>query len=146
MVVQIELRSVQRIFYKDGERVKSVNSLSLISTLLILEIETTQENDVIANLSADIELQPEEDDPDTKRLQMVILESLVLRRDTDVDPHSGDVETKVLVTDGEEIVKGATIARTEIQCRSTGEVQGIREGSRSYSSHFNCPRKRCGYS
>ncbi len=126
---QIELRSVQRIFYKDGERVKSVNSLSLISTLLILEIETTQENDIIANLSADIELQPEEDDPDTKRLQMVILESLVLRRDTDVDPHSGDVETKVLVTDGEEIVKGATIARTEIQCRSTGEVQGIREGA-----------------
>ena len=126
---QIELRSVQRIFYKDGERVKSVNSLSLISTLLILEIETTQENDIIANLSADIELQPEEDDPDTKRLQMVILESLVLRRDTDVDPHSGDVETKVLVTDGEEIVKGATIARTEIQCRSTGEVQGIREGT-----------------
>ncbi len=126
---QIELRSVQRIFYKDGERVKSVNSLSLISTLLILEIETTQQNDIIANLSADIELQPEEDDPDTKRLQMVILESLVLRRDTDVDPHSGDVETKVLVTDGEEIVKGATIARTEIQCRSTGEVQGIREGA-----------------
>ena len=126
---QIELRSVQRIFYKDGERVKSVNSLSLISTLLILEIETTQQSDIIANLSADIELQPEEDDPDTKRLQMVILESLVLRRDTDVDPHSGDVETKVLVTDGEEIVKGATIARTEIQCRSTGEVQGIREGA-----------------
>ncbi len=126
---QIELRSVQRIFYKDGERVKSVNSLSLISTLLILEIETTQEKDIIANLSADIELQPEEDDPDTKRLQMVILESLVLRRDTDVDPHSGDVETKVLVTDGEEIVRGATIARTEIQCKSTGEVQGIREGA-----------------
>ncbi len=126
---QIELRSVQRIFYKDGERVKSVNSLSLISTLLILEIETSQQSDIIANLSADIELQPEEDDPDTKRLQMVILESLVLRRDTDVDPHSGDVETKVLVTDGEEIVKGATIARTEIQCRSTGEVQGIREGA-----------------
>ncbi len=126
---QIELRSVQRIFYKDGERVKSVNSLSLISTLLILEIDTSEVSDIIANLSADIELQPEEDDPDTKRLQMVILESLVLRRDTDVDPHSGDVETKVLVTDGEEIAKGATIARTEIQCKSTGEVQGIREGA-----------------
>ena len=126
---QIELRSVQRIFYKDGERVKSVNSLSLISTQLVLEIETTEETDIIANLSADIELQPEEDDPDTKRLQMVILESLVLRRDTDVDPHSGDVQTKILVEDGEEIAKGATIARTEIQCKSAGEVQGIREGA-----------------
>jgi len=126
---QIELRSVQRIFYKDGERVKSVSSLSLISTQLILEIETTEESDIIANLSADIELQSEEEDPNTKRLQMVILESLVLRRDTDVDPHSGDVQTRIMVKDGEEIVKGATIARTEIQCKSSGEVQGIREGA-----------------
>ncbi len=126
---QIELRSVQRIFYKDGERVKSVNSLSLVSTQLVLEIETTEENDVIANLSADIELQPDEDDPDTQRLQMVILESLVLRRDKDVDPHSGEIQTRILVEDGEEIAKGATIARTEILCKSAGEVQGIREGA-----------------
>ena len=126
---QIELRSVQRIFYKDGERVKSVSSLSLISTQLVLEIETTEATDIIANLSADIELQPEDDDSDTKRLQMVILESLVLRRDTDVDPHSGEVQTRILVQDGEEIAKGATIARTEILCKSAGEVQGIREGA-----------------
>lgn len=126
---QIELRSVQRIFYKDGERVKSVSSLSLLSTQLVLEIDTTEESDVIANLSADIELQPDEDDSDTQRLQMVILESLVLRRDTDVDPHSGQIQTKVLVEDGQEITKGATIARTEIQCKSAGEVQGIQEGS-----------------
>ena len=126
---QIELRSIQKIFYKDGERVKSVSSLSLLSTQLVLEVETTEENDVIANLSADIELQPDEDDPDTRRLQMVILESLVLRRDTDVDPHSGEIQTRVLVEDGQEIAKGATIARTEILCKSAGEVQGIREGA-----------------
>ena len=126
---QIELRSVQRIFYKDGERVKSVSSLSLLSTQLVLEIETSEKTDVIANLSADIELQPDEDHPDTQRLQMVILESLVLRRDTDVDPHSGEIKTRVLVEDGQEIAKGATIARTEIQCKSSGEVQGIREGA-----------------
>ncbi|MEM8675221.1 MAG: DNA-directed RNA polymerase subunit beta' [Cyanobacteria bacterium P01_G01_bin.67] len=126
---QIELRSVQRIFYKDGERVKSVSSLSLLSTQLVLEIETTEESDVIANLSADIELLPESDDSDIHTLQMVILESLVLRRDTDVDPHSGEIQTRVLVEDGQEIAKGATIARTEILCKSAGEVQGIREGA-----------------
>lgn len=125
---QIELRSVQRIFYKDGERVKSVSSLSLLSTQLVLEIETTEENDVIANLSADIELIADEDS-NAHTLQMVILESLVLRRDTDVDPHSGEIQTRVLVKDGQEIAKGATIARTEILCKSAGEVQGIREGA-----------------
>jgi DNA-directed RNA polymerase subunit beta' len=128
---RIELRSVQRLFYKDGERVKSVNSVSLLSTQLVLEIDGTEDAEMTANLSADIELQPDEDDDETKRLQMVILESLVLRRDTDADPHSGDIQTRVLVEDGQEIAKGATIARTEILCKSSGEVRGIREGAES---------------
>ena len=59
---------------------------------------------------------------------MVILESLVLRRDTDADPHSGEIETRILVEDGQEIPKGATIASTEIKCKSSGQVRGIREG------------------
>jgi DNA-directed RNA polymerase subunit beta' len=154
---QIELRSVQRIFYKDGERVKSVNSLSLLSTQLVLEIDTTEEHDLIANLSADIELQPDEDNSDTQRLQMVILESLVLRRDTDVDPHSGEIQTRVLVHDGEEIPKGATIARTEILCKSAGEVQGIKEGAEAIrrilivrdsdvvTYELNIPQSECRY-
>jgi DNA-directed RNA polymerase subunit beta' len=125
---KIELRSIQRLFYKDGERVKSVSSVSLLSTQLVLEMETEATTDAIANLSADIELLGDEDDSEDKRLQMVILESLVLRRDTDADPHSGEIHTKVLVEDGQEIAKGATIARTEIQCKSSGEVRGIREG------------------
>jgi DNA-directed RNA polymerase subunit beta' len=126
---QIELRSVQRLFYKDGERVKSVGGVSLLSTQLVLEIDTAEEVDTAANLSADIELQVDEDNPDQQRLQMVILESLVLRRDTDADPYSGEIQTRVLVEDGQEITKGATIARTEIRCKTAGEVRGIREGS-----------------
>ncbi len=126
---QIELRAKQKLFYKDGERVKSVSSVSLLSTQLVLEIEGSESEETVANLSADIELQADEDDPDTKRLQMVILESLVLRRDADVDPLSGEIKTRVLVEDGQEITKGATIARTEIICRTSGEVRGIREGT-----------------
>ncbi len=125
---KIELRSVQRLFFKDGERVKSVNGVSLLSTQLVLEIDNVDELETPANLSADIELQVDENDPETQRLQMVILESLVLRRDTDADPHSGEIETKVLVTQGQEIPQGATIASTEIKCKSSGQVRGIREG------------------
>ena len=125
---KIELRSVQRLFYKDGERVKSVNGVSLLSTQLVLEIDSADELEGPANLSADIELKSDESDPETQRLQMVILESLVLRRDTDADPHSGEIETRILVEDGQEIPKGATIASTEIKCKSSGQVRGIREG------------------
>ena len=124
---QIELRSVQKIFYKDGERVKSVSGVSLLSTQLTLEIDAADDIEVIPNLSADIELKPAQEDPEIQRLQLVIIEALVLRRDTDADPHSGDIETRVLVKDGQEIAREETIARTEIICRSEGTVRGIRE-------------------
>jgi DNA-directed RNA polymerase subunit beta' len=125
---QIELRSVQRLFYKDGERVKSVEGISLLSTQLVLEIKGSEESEPDSNLSADIELKVDPEDPNKQNLQLVILESLVLRRDTDIDPLSGGIQTKVLVEDGQEIKKGAVVARTEILCKEPGIVRGIKEG------------------
>ncbi len=123
---QIELRTVQRIFFKDGERVKSVEGCQLLSTQLVLEI-SSDEPESISHLTADIELQPSEDN-DSQRLQLVILESLILRRDSDNDPLGGSIHTRVLVHDGMEIAPGAVVARTEIQCKETGQVRGIRSG------------------
>ncbi len=123
---QIELRSVQRLYYKDGERVKSVEGSQLLSTQLVLEF-TGAESDSVTHLAADIELQDDEE-ADCKRLQLVILESLVLRRDVETDPHSGMTQTRVLVKDGQQIPAGAVLARTEIQCKEPGIVRGIKEG------------------
>ncbi|MGK7872606.1 MAG: DNA-directed RNA polymerase subunit beta' [Xenococcaceae cyanobacterium] len=120
---KIQLRSVQRLFYKDKERVKSVEGVCLLGTQLVLEIDS----DTVGALSADIELKPDSEDPDKVLLQLVILESLVLRRDTDMDPY-GLVRTRILVQDGEEIPPNAVVSRTEIQCKEKGEVRGIREG------------------
>jgi DNA-directed RNA polymerase subunit beta' len=124
---KIELRSVQRLFYKDGERVKSIDGVQLLSTQLVLEIEE-KEGDHFTNLSADIELHPDEDEPGVSRLQLVILESLVLRRDMDNDPLGGQIQTKVLVKSGDEIPQGAVVARTEIQCKEGGIVRGVGSG------------------
>ncbi|TRV01350.1 MAG: DNA-directed RNA polymerase subunit beta' [Microcystis wesenbergii Mw_QC_B_20070930_S4] len=131
----IELRSVQRIFFKDGERVKSVEGCQLISTQLVLEI-SSEEPESVSHLTADIELEPIPqgsakrcEDTDCQRLQLVILESLVLRRDSDNDPLGGNIQTRVLVQDGDEIPPGAVVARTEIQCKEAGEIRGIRKGS-----------------
>ena len=127
---KIELRSVQRLYFKDGERVKSVEGVSLLTTQLILEIDSdsSKEGDTSSNLSADIELVPDEENPESYHLQMVILESLVLRRDSDSDPLGGTIQTRLLVEDAQEIPKGAVVARTEIQCKAEGEVRGIKEG------------------
>jgi DNA-directed RNA polymerase subunit beta' len=123
---QIELRSVQRLYYKDGERVKSVEGSQLLSTQLVLEF-TGSEKDSVTHLAADIELQDDEEN-DCKRLQLVILESLVLRRDVETDPHSGTTQTRVLVKDGQHIPAGEVLARTEIQCKEAGIVRGIKDG------------------
>lgn len=119
----IRLRAIQRIPYKDGERVKSVEGLELLRTQLILEID----NDA-PQLAADIELIPDESNSELMRLQLVILESLVIRRDVAADQTQGSTHTRLLVQDGEQIAPGAVVARTEIQCKDAGIIRGIREG------------------
>ncbi|MCT7951075.1 DNA-directed RNA polymerase subunit beta' [Ancylothrix sp. C2] len=117
------LRSVQRLPYKDGERVKSVEGVDLLRTQLILEIDGNTQ------LAADIELVRSEEDADLLRLQLVILESLIVRRDVAADALSGSTNTRILVEDGDRIVAGEVVARTEIQCKESGIVGGIRTGS-----------------
>lgn len=126
----IELRAVQRMFYKDSERVKAVEGVELLRTQLVLEIEQGHSSEHTgAPMVADIELIPDEDDPEIQRLQLVILESLVLRRDITADATQGSTNTRLLVEDGQEIPPGAVVARTEIQSKEAGEVRGIREGA-----------------
>jgi len=163
----ISLKAVQRLPYKDGERVKSVEGLELLRTQLILEIGGDA-----PQLAADIELLPDEMDaeafgadgsgpawggdrvedafdvsvhgnageialrdmeaaePQSKpmRLQLVILESLAVRRDIIADPTQGSTHTRLLVEDGQSIAPGAVVTRTEILCKEAGIVRGIHSG------------------
>ncbi|MBE9079055.1 DNA-directed RNA polymerase subunit beta' [Romeria aff. gracilis LEGE 07310] len=120
----IRLRALQRIVYKDGERVKSVEGLEILRTQLVLEID-----DEATQLAADIELMPDETDDELMRLQLVILETLTVRRDVSADQTQGRTQTRLLVEDGQTIEPGAVVARTEIQSKEAGEVRGIREGT-----------------
>ncbi len=117
------LRTVQRLPYKDGERVKSIAGVELLRTQLVLDIEKDA-----PQLVADIELVEDPKDPEVKRLQLVILESLVVRRDITADPTQGSTVTRLLVQEGQVVPPGAVVARTEIQCKEGGQIRGIREG------------------
>jgi DNA-directed RNA polymerase subunit beta' len=119
----IKLRAVQRMPYKDGERVRSVDGLELLKIQLVLEIDKDA-----PQLAADIELVEDETDAEVLRLQLVILESLVIRRDISADTTQGSTNTELLVKDGQQIGPGDVVARTQIQGKEAGEVQGIREG------------------
>ncbi len=144
--IQLELQSVQRLFYKDGEQVSSGDGVSLLTSQLILSVDTKLHDDVgylgaMAGVQStdrdnsthpvEVELLPlgtSESGEPFYSLQLVILESLVLRRDfgTGLD----NIHIRLLVEDGEEIPPGAVVARTEIKCKEAGLVRGIREGGR----------------
>ena len=114
---KINLRPVLRTFFKDGERVKSVEGVQLVTTQLVLET-----ND---GMSADIELIEDETQEDCFRLQIVVLESVMLRREVDTEPN---IVTTVTVSDGQEITPGSVVATTQILCQENGIIRGIREG------------------
>ncbi len=118
----ISLRAVQRLSCKDGERVKSVEGVDLLRTQLLLDIDSGA-----PQLAADIELIPDPEEADILRLQLVILESLVVRRDIVADQTQGSTRTRLLVADGDRIDPGAVVARTEIQCKEAGVIRGIRD-------------------
>jgi DNA-directed RNA polymerase subunit beta' len=123
----IELRAVQRVPYKDGERVKSIDGVELLRTQLVLEMDPATAS---PQLAADIELVKDEETGEL-RLQLVILESLTIRRDTAGDNLGGSTYTEALVVDGQQIAPGAVVARTEIRCKHEGIVRGIRDGAES---------------
>ncbi len=119
----IGLKAVQRISYRDGERIKSTEGLELLRTQLILEIDSNA-----PQLGADIEF--DDTDPDNLRLRLVILESLAIRQeDSNDDTMENTIKTRLLVKDGDHIEPKAVVARSEILARQKGTVRGIkREG------------------
>ncbi|MCP5990457.1 hypothetical protein NL344_28960, partial [Klebsiella pneumoniae] len=73
-----------------------------------------------SQLSADIELLPDSKDPETLRLQLVIIEPVVIRRDVASDTTHGSTHTELRVKDGQKVKPGAVIACTQIQCKEAG--------------------------
>ncbi|NJK33752.1 MAG: DNA-directed RNA polymerase subunit beta' [Oscillatoriales cyanobacterium SM2_2_1] len=122
----ISLRAVQRIQFKDGDRVKSIDGVELLKIQLLLEVDTNSDG---TQVTADIEFITDELQPELKRLQLVILESLVIRQDTSSETGQNQVRTRLLVNDGDHIEPKSVVARTEILCRQGGEVRGGRSSN-----------------
>ena len=71
------LKATQRLAFKDNELVKSVEGVELLRTQLMLEtFDTTPQ------MTVDVERVPDKRAKTIERLQLVILESILVRRDT----------------------------------------------------------------
>ncbi len=112
------LKAIQRLTYKDGELIKSVEGVELLRTNLSIE-----SFDATPQMTIDVESIEDLNDSSIKRLNLVILESILVRRDTISDSSHGSTHTELQV-DNDQIVKaGDVIATTQILCKEKGLVQ-----------------------
>jgi DNA-directed RNA polymerase subunit beta' len=114
----LTLRATQRLTFKDGELIKSVEGVELLRTQLILEtVDTTPQ------MTVDVEAVPDKRAKTIERLQLVILETLLVRRDTLSDASHGSTHTELSVNDGDAVKAGDVVATTQILCKEDGVVQ-----------------------
>jgi len=112
------LKATQRLTFKDGELIKSVEGVELLRTQLILEtFDTTPQ------MTVDVESVADKRSKNLDRLQLVILETLLVRRDTLSDASHGSTHTELQVEDGTTVKRGDVVATTQILCKEDGVVQ-----------------------
>jgi DNA-directed RNA polymerase subunit beta' len=112
------LKATQRLAFKDGELIKSVEGVELLRTQLILEtFDTTPQ------MTVDVEAVADKRAKTLERLQLTILETLLVRRDTLSDASHGSTHTDLQVEDGIAVKKGDVVATTQILCKEDGVVQ-----------------------
>jgi DNA-directed RNA polymerase subunit beta' len=114
----LSLKASQRLTYKDGELIKSVDGVELLRTQLILDT-----HDTTPQMTVDVEAVPDKRAKTIDRLQLVILETLLVRRDTLSDASHGSTHTELAVQDGDSVKRGDVVATTQILCKEDGVVQ-----------------------
>jgi len=112
------LKAVQRLTYKDGELIKSVEGVELLRTHLSIE-----SFNATPQMTIDVESIEDKKDPSINRLNLVILESILVRRDTISDSSHGSTHTELQVKNNQIVKAGDVIATTQILCKEEGLVQ-----------------------
>jgi len=112
------LKAIQRLTYKDGELIKSVEGVELLRTHLSIE-----SFDATPQMTIDVESIEDKNDASINRLNLVILESILVRRDTLSDSSHGSTHTELQVKNNQEVKAGDVIATTQILCKQKGVVQ-----------------------
>ena len=112
------IKATQRLAFKDGELIKSVEGVELLKTQLLLEtFDTTPQ------MTVDVEKAPDKRAKTISRLRLVILESILVRRDTMSDSSHGSTHTELQVEDGISVKAGDVVATTQILCKQAGVAQ-----------------------
>ncbi len=105
----IALLAVTQMLFRDGEKVRNFNGGPLSKTSLVL----TMTGD-LTSLKGKVEIGKSHEGK--QELQIIVQESIVLRREQDTNV------TQLLVDDHDHIASGVALAKTQVLARSNGEV------------------------
>ncbi len=112
------IKASQRLAFKDGELIKSVEGIELLKTQLMLEtFDTTPQ------MTVDVEVIQDLNSKTNNRLKLVILESILVRRDTTSDSSHGSTHTELQIENAQIVTAGDVVATTQILCKQEGVVQ-----------------------
>nr|YP_010338321.1 RNA polymerase beta'' subunit [Bangia atropurpurea]UNJ18271.1 RNA polymerase beta'' subunit [Bangia atropurpurea] len=117
---QTKLKLVKRTPFRDGERVKSIDGVHLVTTNLMSEIEN-HDTDLISA----IEFSSKENTSNSFDLRLSTFETLSIKS---IDPNKSErqqSQTRIIVNDGEYIQPLTVVASTEIISMSKGTVEEI---------------------
>nr|AIA20026.1 RNA polymerase beta' subunit [Neoporphyra perforata] len=117
---QTQLKLVKRTPFRDGERVKSIEGVHLITTNLVAEIAYTDDS-----LISSIELSAKESDNNYLNLRLSTFETLSIKSIDASKSEKQQSQARIIVKNGEHIKPLTVVASTEIIAMDEGVVEEI---------------------
>nr|YP_009500282.1 RNA polymerase beta'' subunit [Gracilariopsis heteroclada]AXE43444.1 RNA polymerase beta'' subunit [Gracilariopsis heteroclada] len=116
------LKLVQRIYFRDGERIKSVQGVDIIKTYLIAELEAKS-----MHLDCTFQLKSNETNRSISLLQVITTDILSLRDKSYITSNNLYTKTRLLVKNNQYIDNDTIIAQTEIFSSQQGQIVSIQK-------------------
>lgn len=126
----LKLKLVRRTPFRDGDRVKSVESVNLVTTHLLLNID-----EKYAHLDCYTNLSMSRSNDYLYKLEFIIAETVSLKIDFSYEFKEINTRTQILVKDSQEISANTIVAHTEILSSAEGIVDEI-DTSHSYNKRI----------
>ena len=124
----VNLEFVRRTNFRDGERVKSITGVNLITAHLIVKI-----SDKASNLNCSCQLENQSNDPKSLFLKFMTSETLNIKDNNVIYDNNLYTKTNILVDNGQIINCGTVISQTEIFSSIAGTIEYIKQNSTSNS-------------
>nr|YP_009510846.1 RNA polymerase b''-subunit [Gracilaria gracilis]AXI96519.1 RNA polymerase b''-subunit [Gracilaria gracilis] len=121
------LKLVKRIYFRDGERIKSVSGINIIKTYLIADLQKE-----CSNLQCTLQLNPDPVNNSISRMRMVTMDKLSLKDNNDITGLKDlYTKTRLLVQNNQYVENGTILAQTEIFSCHQGQVISIQKNRSS---------------